>query len=310
MKKPGDNVKRYRLSMAARKNLQAYSFIFPFVIGTAVFFIFPLYTSIKLAFGNLVQMRGFVIEWSGFGNFRIALLEDMSFVPMFLGIIRDTLINLPMILIFSLILAIMVNKKIKFKGFFRTVFFLPFLLGTGHLMTLLLNQQVDQQVLSVAIIGLIPEGILLYMGDAVVEWIGTFFGVIVTVLWSSGVQILLFLSALQGIPASLYESSDVDGASEWDKFWKITLPMVAPMMQLVIVYTIMDEFVKEGNPMLERIRLEMFRMTGSLHGPEFAAAIGWLYLAFVFILIAIAMFLVNIYLKKAEKSEVKRRDIY
>jgi ABC-type sugar transport system permease subunit len=112
---------------------------------------------------------------------------------------------------------------------------------------------------------------------------------------------------LQGIPASLYESAKVDGANEWEVFWKITLPMVAPMMQLVIVYTILDSFTHFNNPVLGYIREQTFSEARRF---EYGAAIGWIYFLFIIVFISVGMGVMNVYMKKAERPEVKRRAIY
>jgi len=309
MNENGTKIKRYRLSMQTRRNLQAYTFISPFIVGMCVFFLFPLFVSIKLSFGKLVSLRGFVIEWSGFEQYFYAFTVDVNFVPMILNVISSTLTRLPLILVFSLIIAIMINKDIRFKGLFRIIYFLPFLLGTGDVMRQLVNQQIDQQVLAAALPFILPRGLLIYMGTAVVGFVETFFNTIVLSLWSSGVQILLFLSALQGITASLYESAKVDGANEWDVFWKITVPMVAPMMQLVIVYSILDSFTAQNNQVLSYIRDQAFTTVGGGKF-EYAAAIGWIYFVFIILLVSVVIGIMNVYIRGIEKVEVKRDDIY
>lgn len=107
------------LSGEKRHSLEGLTFISPFIIGTIIFFIFPLFVSIKLSFGKLVKMKGFQIEWLGFDNYIRAFILDTNFLPMFLQVVRKTMIQVPLIIIFSILLAILVNKKIKFKGFFR-----------------------------------------------------------------------------------------------------------------------------------------------------------------------------------------------
>jgi len=302
-------IKKYKINMQTRRTLQAYTFISPFIIGLLVFFIFPIFVSVKLSFGRLVSLRGFVIEWAGVEQYIYAFTVDVNFVPMLLNVISSTLTRLPLILVFSLIIAIMINKNIRFKGLFRIIYFLPFLLGTGDVMRQLVSQQIDQQVLAAALPFILPRGLLQYMGAAVIEFVGSFFSMIVLSLWSSGVQILLFLSALQGITASLYESAKVDGATEWDVFWKITVPMVAPMMQLVIVYSILDSFTSQNNQVLNYIREQAFTTVGGGRF-EYAAAIGWVYFTFIILLVTVVMSVMNVYIKHFEKVEVKRDDIY
>lgn len=188
----------------------------------------------------------------------------------------------------------LINKTIKFRGFFRTVFFMPFLLGTGEVMRQLLGQGIDKQVLSITDGTLIPREMITYLGANAGTTIDGFFGVIVTVLWSSCVQILLFLSGLQSIPASLYESSKVDGATEWEMFWKITLPMILPIMMLNIIYTIVDSFINISNTLLEYIQWIAFAWMNF----GYAAAMGWVYFMFIIVLVLIIMGILGRYIQE------------
>jgi ABC-type sugar transport system permease subunit len=202
----------------------------------------------------------------------------------------------------------MINKNIKFRGFFRVVFFIPFLLGTGEVMKQLLNQGVDKQVLSILDGTLIPYGVLNYFGGSVVETVNNTFGMLVTVLWHCGVQILLFLSGLQGISESLFESAEVDGATEWEMFWKITFPMMAPTTFLCIIYTLVDSFTNIKNPILSYIQDFAFKKTQF----EYAAAMGWIYFAFIILLILIVSFIMNKYIDAlnyggGKKVEAKKK---
>ncbi len=293
-------MKKIKLNMKGKHILEGYVFVLPLIIGTSAFFLFPLYISIKLSFGHLIKMAGFQIEWSGVQNYLRAFIIDANFVPMFLKVVNQVFTRVPLIIIFSLLLAILLNKDIKCRGFFRTVFFIPFLLGTGEVMKQLLGQDVDKQVVSLADGTLIPREFLIYLGSNVVNAIDSFFGVIVLVLWNSSVQILLFLSGLQSIPAPLYESSKVDGATGWEMFWKITLPMISPIMLLNIIYTIVDSFTDITNPILPYIQNHAFsRMMF-----EYAAAMGWIYFAFIILLVLLVIGIMN---RFTHMTEIKER---
>jgi len=301
-------LKKLKLSMEKRNMVEGYIFISPFLLGTLIFFAFPLFMSIKLSFGKILKMEGFKIKWIGIDNYVRAFLVDINFVPMFINVVKQTFIKVLLIIIFSLLLSILINKNIKFRGFFRTVFFIPFLLGTGDVMKQLLGQGVDKQVISLADGTLIPRGMLAYLGTNVVTVIDVLFSIIVVVLWSSGVQILLFLSGLQTIPISLYESSKVDGATEWEMFWKITLPMISPIMLLNIIYTLVDSFTDVTNPILSYIQNTAFINLNF----EYAAAMGWIYLLFIFILVLLVMRVLKSYTHmddvKGVNKNAKRND--
>ena len=291
-----------RLNMQKRHILMGYVFVSPFILGLIIFFSFPLYISIKLSFGKIIKMQGFLIEWTGIVNYVRAFIVDTRFIPMFLQVVRQTLYNIPLIVLFSLLLAILINKSIKFRGFFRVVFFLPFLLGTGYVMQHLLNQEVDKQIISLADGSIIPRQFLTYLGANAVSMIDSFFSVIVLVLWNSGVQILLFLGGLQGIPQALYESANVDGATEWEMFWKITFPMISPIMLLIIIYTLVESFTNVTNPLLAFLQTQAFRQMQF----EYAAAMGWIYFIFIILTVLAVMGIMTSYIRLSdEKGSVK-----
>ncbi len=282
-----DRTRRWTRRSFIRNTLEAYTFLLPFVIGVAVFFAFPVYISIKLAFGKLVSMNGFVIEWAGFQNVMDAFVVDARFVPGLLDAIYQTLFDVPMIIVFSLMLAIMLNKGIRFKGAFRVVMFIPFLLGSGYIMQVLNERGVTAAALSMESSAFLPQGFISYMGSAFQDAINTFFGKIVSVLWRSGVQILIFLSGLQGIPASLYEAAEIDGANQVEIMFKVTLPMIRPIMVLNIVFTIVSCFSDASNWVLKYIQQLGF----DYFWWERSAVCGWIYFGFVLLLTALALLL-------------------
>ena len=276
------------------KTGEAYVFLLPFLIGTALFLLYPLYTTIKLSFGELSGGSNFDLHWKSsahfFDNYTRALFVDTNFVPILLKEIRTMLIRTPLILALSLILAICISRKIKLRGFFRFSFFLPFLLGTGSVLQQMLNVGVDSQVLSLESVTIIPPFILSYLGENVVEVVNLLFNNIVLVLWNSGVQILLFMSGIQSISPSLYESASVDGATEWEKFWKITLPMLVPIILLNMVYTITELFTSTTNGMLNYIKAKAFSHVSEF---EFASATSMLYMLVVLVFIGLAFLILG-----------------
>lgn len=295
--------KKLKLTKATKDKLKGLVFVSPFIIGVLLFFIYPIYMSIKLSFGNLDNIVGFRVSWKGIEHYLRAFTIDMDFPPMFLKVVRDTLIQVPMIIIFSLIIAILINQNIKGRAIFRIAFFIPFLLGNGEVMRQLLNQGVDKQVLSIMDGDIIPYEILNYFGGTVVNAVQTVLGTVVSVLWSSGVQILLFLSGLQSISPALYEAAKIDGATQWEIFWKVTVPMISPIMLLNMVYTIVDSFTNIRNPLLAYIQSYGFTQAQF----EYGAAMGWIYFTFIALVVAAVFGLMKGYMHTNEVEEVKRR---
>lgn len=294
---------KFKITMTTRHKLEGLFFVTPFIIGLMIFFLFPFFMSIKLSFGKVKNIVGFDVVWSGFGNYIKAFLMDVNFLPTFWKVVRNTLIQAPLIIVFALLIAILINKDIKGKGFFRTIFFIPFLLGTGEVMRQLLSQGVDKQVLSLVNGNLIPKDILMYFGPQVVKMVEDVFGLLVTVLWSCGVQILLFLSGLQGISPALYESAKVDGATQWEVFWKITLPMISPILLLNIIYTLVDSFTNIKNPILSYIQEYAFKKVDF----EYAAAMGWIYFSFIIIVVGVVFLVMKNYIHTSEMEGGKKR---
>jgi len=291
------------LKAAHRRVLEAYTFVAPMIIGLAVFFVFPLFLSLRLAFGNMIRMTGMQIEWAGLANFKRAFLEDVDFFPRFWSTALLVLRNLPLIIVFSLIIAILINKKIKLRGFFRTAFFLPFLIGNGYVLQQLMNQGVDGEILQSSGILSATTYVQALMPAAFANIVGIFLSLIVGILWSSGVQILLFLAGLQGISGSIYEAARIDSANEWDCFWHITLPMISPIILLNMVYTLVDQFTHVGNALVITIRNYMFDSFQF----EYAAAMGWIYFIFILLMVCVIFLIMKRFVFTIELNEGRRR---
>lgn len=272
-----------KLNMKQRRSLAGWCFVSPWVLGGLVLLVFPLGYSLVLSFIlPEKQLAGRGPPSPAGPITKRPLSSDIEFVPKFLAVVKDTLINTPMILIVSLLIAIMLSRDIKARGFFRTIFFLPVLLGTGFVMEQILGQNVDQQAMEVARGILLPPQVQGYLGPDVTGYILEFFNRITMVMWKSGVQIIIALAGLQGISASLYESGRVDGATEWEMFWKITLPMMSPILLLNTVYTIVVSMTDSGG-IVDYIVAKAFNSTPIQF--EYSAALGWIYFAFILLLV-------------------------
>jgi ABC-type sugar transport system permease subunit len=293
------------MTLTTKHKMEGLIFVSPFIIGILLFFAYPIFLSLRLSVGHLDNIIGLKISTAKpfFENYLRAFVLDTEFMPLFLQIVRDTMVNFPLTIVLSLVIAILINRNIKGKGLFRVIFFIPFLLGTGELMRQLLNQGVDMKVLSITDGRIIPYNIINYFGYTVVNAVQTILGLIVRVLWGCGVQILLFLTALQSISPTLYEAAKIDGATEWEVFWKVTVPMVSPILLLNIIYTIVDSFTNVTNPMLDYINTFGFRRAEF----PYAAAMGWIYFTFVGLLVAIVFAGMKGYIHINEVEEVKKR---
>lgn len=291
--------KKHRLTMTKKQELEGLFFALPFIIGTMAFFAYPIIYSFLLSFGELDKGSGNMnIIFSGLGNYKRIFVSDTTFLPSLTQVVYVSLLKVPLTLIISLLFAIMLDKAKSFKGFFRIAVFIPFLLGTGQVLDSMLDLGFSKQILAIWDNPYIPEELLTYMGEDILSLLESLFNVIVMVLWSCSVQTLLFLSSIQSISPALYESAQIDGANAYENFWKITMPMVAPMMMLNAVYTIIMSFTGRNNNVLKYIL--SYTLQKAQYG--FSAALGWIYFLIVFLFIGVAWLLIGSYVRRNAKE--------
>ena len=262
------------------KAIVGFSFILPWLAGFMALFLFPLVRTILISFGE-AGINILSVNLTGFQHYINAFTEDVGFIPKFFTVIRDTLANTVLITILSFYISTLLNRKVKGRGIFRVICFLPVMLGTGFVMQLLLNQNVDSYSINTVKELLLPKEVVMYLGPEITNAVMFFLDQLTVILWRSGVQILIFLSGLQSIPSTLYEAAKVDSATEWESLWFITMPMMTPMFLLNIVYTIVDSFNDSGNQLSEHIRQYAFEWSQQ----EYAAAMGCIYLTFVLLVV-------------------------
>ena len=273
-----------KLTYEKRSRITGYLFISPWIFGAIGLLIFPVIFSFMLSFSDLVNVTTYKMNFVGFKNYIKAFREDVNFIPLLYAELKKVLIRLPLITVFAMIVGIILSKNIALRGFFRTVFFLPVILGSGMVMEQLLGQGLNNELMDMVRKLILTPGVQLYLGGNIVEMIQTFLANITLVMWKSGVQILLILGGIQSISPSLYESAKIDSATEWEMFWKITLPMITPILLVTIVYTIVDSFADSSNQIIEYISKVMFGKSDF----EYAATMGWLYFTVIIIFVAVA----------------------
>lgn len=278
-----------RLTMEQKRSFEALIFLAPWLVGLCLFFLGPIGTSIRLSFSEIVKMKGFQMGFVGLENYQHIFFYDINFVPMFLQTVTDTLLNTPICLVFSLVIAILINRPMKGRGFFRAAFFIPVLLGAGYVMKQMLGMGADGTTITTGIV--VPELIADLLGHSLTEFLQGVLDRITVVLWKSGVQIVLFLAGLQGISTSLYEAARVDGATEWEMFWKITLPMISPVILMNLVYTIVAFFTDATNPIIDYI----YEMSFTNQQFGYGAAMSWVYFAFALLMCGVSMGVVGRY---------------
>ena len=260
-------------------------FMLPWFIGAALFLAYPLGSSFWYSLHNIrITPLGRRFAFIGYGNYTQILLQNPDFPVQLVDYIVSTVISAPIIVVFALIIAMMLNQSIKGKSFFRLIFFLPVIIVSGPILGMLTGEgagsisAIDMQAISSAISGVLPKMIADPIADV--------FNNMITTLWYSGVQILIFLSGLQKIDKSMYEAAKIDGGSGWECFWKITLPNLKSMILLNVVYTVVFISNNDQNPIIGLIEASMFSGTKE-KGYGYASAMAWLYALVVLLLVGL-----------------------
>ncbi len=257
-----------------RQAMAGYSFVMIWVVGMLVFTLIPMCQAFYYMWFKIKARNGLQFTYVGTSNITQIWIEDPDFIQGIASYVWQTLLQVPIIVVFALIIAIMLNGKIHFRGFFRLVFFLPVIIVSGPVM----NMLVSEGAASIPAFNTqaVVSAFDMFLPTAIANQLGTLFGNMIMTLWYSGVQILIFLSALQKIDPGLYEAAKMDGGSDWECFWKITLPTIKPMILINAVYTVIFLSSNEQNQLINLIKTSMFSATAE-RGYGYASAMAWIY---------------------------------
>ena len=294
--------------LASRRDDQRVGILFasPFIIGFLFIFVRLIIEGVGYAFSNLVASEnGLSPEFIGWGNFNYILRVDPNFTSTLLNTIKDMFTLIPMILLFSLFTAVLLSSKIYFKTFFRAIFFLPVMITSGVVSKLDSYNAVMSYMSSAASAGEETglNSITVFLqslefSPTLINFVSGAAENITEIVTLSGVQILLFIAAIQSISPSIYEAADVEGATSWEKFWKITLPMVLPVGLVCLFYTVIDYLVRDTTSIMQTIQ-----QTGFSQG-NFgqASAMAMVYSSCVIILMALCV-AAFMFIKKMNNKE-------
>lgn len=266
-----------------RDALAGLAFISPWLIGLCLFFAFPIFRSIQLSFVNILNMSEYELEWAGIDHYKYIFREDAWYVKHFATTIKEMLIQIPLTNVFALFIAILLNRNFPGRTVYRTIFFLPVILGSGFIMSQLLGQGVQSEAMETAQNVLLPMEVKIYLGGELTALVTDFLSLITSILWKCGVQIIIYLSGLQSVSPTLYEAARVDSATEWEMFWLITLPMLTPIILMNLIYSVVDCFINADNLLFKHIQNTGF----ALKEWENSAAMSWVFFLFVILIVAI-----------------------
>ena len=283
-----------KLSYKKRNTMRGYAFISIWLIGFLVFTLYPIIYSAIISFHKVVITTNAIeMTFTGMQNFRDALFVDVQYTQYLAEFLKELVFTVPLVIVFSIVIALLLNLKIKGKGIFRVIFFLPVIVMSGPVMMQLMEQKAFEivDIMEYPLVLLVQENFEGIIWDLFSMLLNN----MIYVFWQTGVQVLFFLAALQKIDKQVYEASRIDGASPWESFWKITLPTLKPIILINIIYTIVTLSTFEFNNVVTHISDQMFSVSG---GYGMAAAMTWIY----FLIIAIVLLLVSLLFMEHRKK--------
>lgn len=291
-------MKSRRLTRTQKDNLAGWIFVIPLVLGVLLILIPIVFDSVRFSFNDLkMQEVGYSLTPVGLENYRHALFVDPQFVRSILTALGGMLLQIPAIVIFSLFIAVLLNKELPGRTFFRLVLFIPVILSVGYFETVMSGDIMTANMSDMTSFdsGVSGSGgfftaqriseylIQLNISTSVSEILETLLGSITTIIQQSGVQIVIFLAGLQSISPSVYEAAQIEGATGWESFWKITVPMISPMILVNLLYSLIDAFTRSSNPIMKNIYSITFTSFQFGRG----AAMSWIYFGFILLLTVI-----------------------
>ena len=287
-------------TMRSRNARTGVLFVLPFILGFLLFMVTPLVQSVIMSLNKVVLVpgEGYQLTWNNFENYKYAMGVDPYFNQYLVDESGRMAINATATLVLSFVIAVILNQKFKGRTMARAIFFLPVILASGVLPGV--EKQLDfnmlqgvsdeiaaqsgvnisaslQNLLSISGVGSGVFDVLFDMIDAIYD-----------IVMASGIQIIVFLSGLSAISPSLYEAADVEGCTAWEAFWKITFPMVSPLLLVNAIYTIIDFFMKNDNKVMEWINTQFTR---TRYGESTAES--WIYFGVALAFIGIASLVIS-----------------
>ena len=299
MKSSANKLKLKRLSLTGKNALTGFLFTLPFCIGMLLFFLPNFIQGIAFAFNKVgFEPGAFTMSYVGWDNFYYAFRTDLRYTGNLITSVTSLLYEVPVIVISSIFFATILNRKFLGRTFVRGVFFLPIIIATGVVIKYFRLDSVTYGVLrgsaetgSIFTSGAIEE-ILINSGlnNGLVEVFVKISSHIFDLMWRTGIQTLILLAGIQSVPASLYEASSIEGASAWDNYWYITIPMLSPMIFVSLVYTVVDTFSDATNPVMSQIQT---LVTSLDNGKASAMAIPFMLIILLVLALVFGVFALN-----------------
>ncbi len=287
-------LRKNEMRHSTREALYGYAFVLIWVVGFALFTFIPLIQTFLYSLNKVTVTATTIdlvfVQWA---NYTRALFTDPTFVELLISYLVETLVSVPIVLIFSLIIAMFLNLNFRGKGIFRTIFFLPVVITSGPVIQELTSQGATSApgiANSPAVADFLAQ-LPRYL-QTPIQYLLTSF---ILILWFSGVQILIYLASLQKIDKSVYEAAAIDGASAWESFWKITLPSLSTTTMIVAIYTVITLSHFSENKVIKYVYNQTYAVQG---GIGYASAMSFLYFFVLVLVLAIVYLLMNVRTEK------------
>ncbi|MCR4580471.1 MAG: sugar ABC transporter permease [Treponema sp.] len=296
-------MKKRTVGLTSRRALYGYIFILPFILGFVFFMIKPLAQSLKMSFCDvIISNQGFSMHLNQLANYKRALLIDPEFNRLLTESVSTMIYRSLATIVFSFFVALILNQKFKGRTLARSIFFLAVILSSGVLVGLEYNNTLMQQLKATieesgntnSITDVLEQILVANVGgvgkmDRLFNLLFEIIDSIYDVAMASGIQIIIFLSGLQNISPSMYEAAQMEGCTSWESLWKITVPMVSPLMLVCWVYTIVDFFMKSDNQVMAKINDQMVIQLN--YG--FSSAMAWIYFLVCMALIGLSSLIIS-----------------
>ncbi len=285
-----------KLPYERRKSLIGLLCVSPWIIGFLCLYLYPLVQSVRYSLSNLTFQAGTLnVRFVGWENYKTAFLSDPVFVRILTATLKDMLYQVPIILIYSMIVALLLNHKFRGRAVMRSIFFLPVIIATGVVMNIMKTDTVSMLMMSDAGSSsmfkadmfqtmLQETGVESSVVNAVIDAANNIFDL----SWRSGIQILLFLAGLQSVPRPLYEASAMDGCTAWERYWKVTFPIMTPILMINLIYTIVDHFTSFDNAVMQSIMEYSSQLKYA-----YSSTLAWIYFAAIIGILLLAAFLMR-----------------
>jgi ABC-type sugar transport system permease subunit len=246
-----------KLTLMQKRAISGFLFILPWLIGFIVFYVRSLVMTVQFSLSDIqISPSGYTQAWNGITNYKYIFTEHGSFNQTLVSSLGDIVIDVPLITFFSLLMAMLLNAKFKGRTLVRAIFFMPVIMNSEAIVAAMdLSRQMmtsgisasSSELMEAANSGVNVEYYMalfktLALPDSVLDYVVAAVGRISDIVSLSGVQIVIFIAALQAVPSSLYEVAKIEGATTYETFWKVTFPMVMPHIITNIVYTVVDSF--------------------------------------------------------------------